>query len=238
MININNITLGLILGSGVDLDEKLVSEKKVILEDSTGIHQKLVYTCKMSGRGVLVFKGRKHFYEGYGFDSITSGIALAHEMGVKNILITNAAGGLNANFEDGDLMLINSHVNFIDSLKHKRASFPYSKVLREKFLAVSKRVKVKVHEGVYGCYSGPAYETRGEIRFQKKIGLDAAGMSTIPEVYSATGHGMNVIAVSVITNLLKENYHQSTSHADVLLIANRASEKLNSILPGFVSELN
>jgi purine-nucleoside phosphorylase len=238
LINISNINLGLILGSGVDLDQNHISSKEILKEDNNGIHNKVVYTCNLNGTGLLVFKGRQHFYEGHSFESLTSGITLASEMGVKNILITNAAGGLNGNFEEGDLMLINSHINFLDKINHKRTSFPYSKDLKNKFLNVSNKMKVKVHEGVYGYYPGPAYETCGEIRFQKKIGLDAAGMSTIPEVYAARELGINVIAVSVITNLLKENIPQHTSHDEVLLIAKRASEKLNSILPGFVSELN
>lgn len=238
LININDISLGLILGSGLELDENLFAGKELLHEDTEGIHHKVVFSCMMGGRKLLVFKGRKHFYEGFGFESITSGIRLASEMGARNILLTNAAGGLNPNFAEGDLMLINSHINFIDKLSNKKTSFPYSKELQEKFLRVSGEKKIKVHEGVYGCYSGPAYETGGEIRFQKKIGLDAAGMSTIPEVYAAEELGINIIAVSVITNLLKENLPQHTSHKDVLVTAKNASIKLNAILPGFVSELN
>jgi purine-nucleoside phosphorylase len=207
-------------------------------EDASGIHNKVVFSCQVNGRKLLVFKGRRHFYEGNSFESITSGVAFASKMGVKSILITNAAGGLNENFEKGDLMLINSHINFLDKINYKNNSFPYSAELRKKFLKVSEEMKIKVHEGVYGCYSGPAYETRGEIRFQKKIGLDAVGMSTIPEVYAAREHGINVIAVSIITNLLKESLPQQTTHEDVLMTAKISSEKLNSILPGFVSELN
>ena len=234
----NTIVLALILGSGLELDESLITSKKLLFEDKSGIHHKLVFTCMIGDRKLLVFRGRKHFYEGNGFESITSSVRTASEMGAGNILITNAAGGLNENFDEGDLMLINSHINFIEKMNHKRSPFPYSKTLQEIFLRVSGEMKIKVHEGVYGCYSGPAYETSGEVRFQKKIGLDAAGMSTLPEVNAAGGLGINVIAVSVITNLLKENFPQHTAHEDVLNISKIASAKLNAILPGFVSELN
>lgn len=238
MVKINNIDLALILGSGLELDESLITSKELLSEDKSGIHHKLVFTCIMGGRKLLVFRGRKHFYEGHGFESITSSVKTAYEMGTRNILITNAAGGLNENFDEGDLMLINSHINFIEKMNQKRNPFPYSKTLQKTFLRISGKMKIKIHEGVYGCYSGPAYETCGEIRFQKKIGLDAAGMSTLPEVNAAAGLGINVIAVSVITNLLKENLQQHTSHGNVLNISKTASAKLNAILPGFVSELN
>lgn len=241
MINNSKITLALILGSGVDLDGDMISGKNVILEDKKGIHHKTIYTCKVQNREVLVFKGRRHFYEGYSLDEITYNINFAVNMGAERILITNAAGGLNENFSEGDLMLITSHINFLDKLrftpKNPHRVF-YSKELQEKFRESCRKVNVKLHEGTYGCYSGPTYETNAEIRFQKKIMLDAAGMSTVPEVIEAASRKIDVIALSVITNLLKENSAAETSHDNVLLTAQKASLNLKKVLPVFISQLN
>ncbi|HMQ80177.1 MAG TPA: purine-nucleoside phosphorylase [Ignavibacteria bacterium] len=241
MINNSKIALALILGSGVDLDDDLISGKTVILEDKKGIHHKTIYTCSVQNKGVLVFKGRRHFYEGYSLEEITFNINFAINMGVERILITNAAGGLNENFSEGDLMLITSHINFLDKLRFtsKKAQLPfYSKELQDKFRSSCRIMNVKLHEGTYGCYSGPTYETKAEIRFQKKIMLDAAGMSTVPEVIESSSKRIEVIALSVITNLLKENSAAETSHDNVLLTAQKASLNLKKVLPVFISQLN
>lgn len=238
MIKNKNIALGLILGSGVDLSDDIITEKNVIFEETKGVHHKLIYECKIAGADVLVFKGRKHFYEGYTPDEIISNIKTANELGVKNLLITNAAGGLNENFCEGDLMLIMSHINFIDKLPKQPSANTYSKVLQEKFREACRIAKVRLQEGTYGCYSGPTYETKAEIRFQKKIGLDAAGMSTVPEVNNANYYGINVIGVSIITNILKENSIAVASHEDVLITAHLASKNLDNVIPAFISELN
>ncbi|NOS85825.1 MAG: purine-nucleoside phosphorylase, partial [Ignavibacteria bacterium] len=216
-------------------------DKTILFEDKTGVHNKLIYTCTIANKRVLVFKGRRHFYEGYSLEEITSHVDFAIERGAENIFITNAAGGLNENFSEGDLMLITSHINFIDKLKFRISGDIkgfYSKELQNKFMAICKVANVKLHEGTYGCYSGPTYETNAEIRFQKKIMLDAAGMSTVPEVISASKHKINVLAVSVITNLLRENSISQTSHDDVLLTAKIASNSLKKVLPVFISQLN
>lgn len=238
MANNKNIALGLILGSGVMLDEASVSDVNILLEDNSGVHHKKIYTCTIAGKQAVVFQGRKHFYEGSKVEEITANVNIAVSLGVKNLLITNAAGGLNENYSEGDLMLIRSHINFIDKLILHPVMNNYNASLSEKFREVCRLMKVNLHEGTYGCYPGPTYETKSEIRLQKKIGLDAAGMSTVPEVNDAAYKGLKVIAVSVITNLLKENSTAVTSHDDVLLTAKTASISLNKVLPVFISELN
>lgn len=238
MVNNNNITLGLILGSGIELNNSEFPREEILFEDNSGIHNKLIYTARSGGKKILVFKGRKHFYEGYGIEEITSNVNFALENGVKNLLITNAAGGLNENFSEGDLMLITSHINFISKLKQVSKGRYYSKQLAKCFRKCCISSGIKLYEGTYGCYTGPTYETRAEVRFQKKILLDAAGMSTIPEVLHGSNNGINILALSVITNLLKENHMQHTSHDEVLKTAKTASDNLNKVLPYFISELN
>lgn len=242
MVNNNNITLALVLGSGIDLYDELITDKTVFSVEIKGVHKKLVYSCSMNGKDMLVFKGRRHYYEGFTSDDILTSVRLAAEYGAKNIMITNAAGGLNDNFNEGDLMIITSHIDFNKPLPkpltgNKKLN-PYSKELRDKFKKACTKSEVKVHEGSYGFYPGPTYETRAEIRMQKKTGLDAAGMSTIPEVYEAASLGMNVLAVSVITNILNENNPAFASHESVLLSAQKASAKLNKAISNLINELN
>ncbi len=238
MVNNSNITLALILGSGIEINDNIISEKEILKEDNSGVHKKLVYSAVLNGKKILVFKGRRHFYEGFTAEEILSNIEFADTLGVKNLLLTNAAGGLNENFNEGDLMLITSHLNFINRIKNKAVSSFYNRQLAETFKECCRLNKVKIQEGSYGCYTGPNYETSAEVRFQKKMNLDAAGMSTVPEVIYARTKKMNLIAVSVITNLLKENTMVHTSHESVLDTASTASENLNKVLPSFISELN
>jgi purine-nucleoside phosphorylase len=238
LIKNENIAFAMILGSGVELNNEIITNKEVIFEETQGVHHKLIYTCTISGKNVVVFKGRKHFYEGYSQEELTVNIRTAAELGIKDLLVTNAAGGINENFNDGDLMLIRSHINFIDKLKLPPVFINYNNILQEKFRTACGKVNVKLHEGTYGCYSGPTYETKAEIRFQKKIGLDAAGMSTIPEVLDANYRGINILGLSIITNMLKENSISVTSHEEVLNTAKIASLRLNKVLPVFISELN
>ncbi len=232
------IDLGLILGSGIDISDDLVRDKKIISEESSGIHNKIVYTASIDGKRIIVFKGRKHFYEGYSLDEICSNINIAAEHKVKNILITNAAGGINENFTEGDIMMINSHINFNSKLINKKNFNPYSTSLRNKFRKVCIENKIKFHEGVYGSLSGPTYETKSEIRMLKKIGADAMGMSTVPEVIESFSSGINVIAVSVITNLLRENRIEKADHNNIVLTAQKASQSLNFAIKNLLSELN
>jgi len=233
-----NIMLGLILGSGIDLSDEIISNKQIISEESSGIHDKVIYTATIDCNNIIVFKGRKHFYEGYSIGEICSNINIAAGHKVKNILITNAAGGINENFIEGDIMMINSHINFNSKLKNKKNFNPYNTSLRNKFRKVCIENKIKFHEGVYGCLSGPTYETKSEIRMLKKIGADAMGMSTVPEVIESFSSGINVIAVSVITNLLRENNVEKADHNNIVLTAQKASQSLNLAIKNLLSELN
>jgi purine-nucleoside phosphorylase len=223
--------LAVILGSGVEIDKSRINNIDLIKgPEISGIHRKLVYTCKYNGRDLLVISGRKHFYEGFKYDELLSNIALASECSAEYLIITNAAGGVNDNFNVSDLMLIRSHVNLNSALIYKQSPFPYDAELSELFVNACAEAGVMLHEGVYGYYQGPTYETKAEIRFQKKFNIDAAGMSTVPEIGNAHSRGIKTIGVSVITNLLNENASQTASHDDVLISAAAASAGLNKTL--------
>jgi len=230
--------LAVLLGSGIEIENSRVKDAEILFEDSSGIHRKVIYKCLFDGYPLLVLQGRKHFYEGHKLSELTENIKIIKSLGIKNLVITNAAGGVNDNFAAADLMLIRSHVNLNSILVFKKKAFSYSKELQEKFELSCIDSKVKLQSGIYGYYQGPAYETKAEIRFQKKFNIDAAGMSTIPEVNEASLNGINVIAVSVITNLLKENNIEPANHESVLTTAKAASENLNKVISGLIKQLN
>ena len=233
-----DLKLGIILGSGIEVERDRISGVKIIEEDLKGIHRKCIYTCFFEGAPVIIFQGRKHFYEGYNNKQLVETIHKAGKSGVRNLIITNASGGLNENFEISDLMLIRSHINLNYAMRNVSDAFPYNKMLAELFMESCKKAKVNFYEGVYGYYQGPTYETKAEIRFQKKFLIDAAGMSTIPEVTEANKCGIKVIAVSVITNILMENNIEPATHEAVLMNAFNASKNLNKVLSVLIPQLN
>ncbi len=233
-----NIKLGVVLGSGLGEFISELPAKTIISEDENGIHKKVIFTSKFRGKTALFFSGRKHFYEGFVNHEITANMKLASEMGVENMLITNAAGGLNPAFAVSDMMLLKSHLNLNQKPGFESVQLPYSKALYEKIESIAGKFSIGMSQGVYCCSSGPAYETKAEIRALKKLGCDAVGMSTIPEVFVASRLGMNVAAISVITNLLSENNLAPTSHEQVLKAAGGASRALFSLIKNLLNELN
>jgi purine-nucleoside phosphorylase len=232
------ILIAIILGSGIELDPDRIRDINVLKRECKGVHNKLRYTCTFEGREIFVLQGRKHFYEGYKYNELTEDIRLVKEMGAANLIITNAAGGVNNNFNVSDLMLIRSFVNLNSRLVYKKNPFPYDIKLAELFLTSCSNAGVAIHEGVYGYYQGPTYETKAEVRFQRKYNIDAAGMSTIPESSEASLNGIKVAAVSVITNILKENNLEPADHETVISSAKAASGNLNKALSAFISQLN
>ena len=231
------VKFGVILGSGLDKVADYFPKTKLISEEQKGIHSKRILLVEDSRSPVILYCGRKHFYEGYSRDEINSNIDDAESRGVRYILITNAAGGLNVNYEETDLMMIHSHLNLNSKLKGEMFSFPYDEELIEKFKKICFSLKTKFYSGVYACLPGPAYETNSEISFLKKTGADAVGMSTVPEVMHAKKVGLKVLGVSVITNLLRENLPSGTAHTDVLETSKKASEKLFFVVKRLASEL-
>lgn len=239
MDNLNSIVLAVILGSGLDNIMEMIDSKKLISSDDSGFHKKKTYLTEISNKKVLFFCGRNHFYEGIAQEKILENITKINKLDIKNLIITNAAGGINPDFKVSDLMLINSHINFNQKLKNQRSfHFPYNYGLAERFTKSCNKIKVPYHEGIYGCIHGPAYETNAEIRMLKKYGVDAIGMSTIPEVVYGMTAGIKILGLSVITNLLKENISITAYHEDIVKTAKNASENLFNAIKNILIELN
>jgi purine-nucleoside phosphorylase len=238
MINNKDIKFAIILGSGLDSLVDGFSERTLYEEDFEGIHQKRIYTVRFNEKNVLIFCGRKHFYEGYSEDEILKNVRKAKEFGVKYLLITNAAGGLNPNLKESDLMLIRTYIDLTRHLIHQKTRMNIDEDLKSALINSCRELKVKCHQGIYGFLPGPAYETRAEIRMLKKYNIDAVGMSTVPELLEASASGIRVLALSVITNLLKDNSMSPANHKDVLNAARKASPILFSVILRLLNELN
>ena len=189
------------------------------------------------GSRVLVMSGRFHFYEGYSMEEVTFPVRVLNFLGVKTLIVSNAAGGMNPDFEIGDIMMITDHINTMPNPLIGRhypefgARFPdmsetYSRELMEKFRTFAWEQGTTIREGCYVGVTGPTLETPKEYEYFRIIGGDAVGMSTVPEVIVAHQMGMKIFAISVITDLGVPGKIQKLTHQDVLDAAGKAAPKL------------
>ena len=236
----------IVLGSGVKVLEGLEDEKTVSYQEVFGIapgvigHSGAVSLGRVNGRLIAVLRGRFHLYEGHAWEVVTLPSRTMVEWGVPHLYLTNAAGGLNANFNVGDLMLLTGfrdhlHPKYQDSgllpaLKHPPTACTNS--LSEHILQVSRKLAAAnsvfrpLQTGVYAGLLGPNYETLSEIDMLKSLGADAVGMSTVPEIEVCKGSGTTPAAISVITNVWKPE-ELVGGHEEVLHAAKQASERLD-----------
>lgn len=228
--------LAVILGSGLGVILDNLKDTEILFEEKSGIHHKLYVKTEVDGFPVLFLSGRKHFYEGHSAEDITSNVRFAFKHGARYLLTTNAAGGLNYNFSVSDLMLFKSYYNMNDK-PVSRMNGNVSKILNEILIKTARDNSIKLHQGVYCCASGPSYETPAEIYLLKKMMADAVGMSTIPELIEAKRLGMKASAISVITNLLKENSLEVTDHSSVIKASHNASQSLFKLICLLLKEL-
>ncbi|MBS1604146.1 MAG: purine-nucleoside phosphorylase [Bacteroidetes bacterium] len=249
--------IGIVLGSGLgNLAQEIVAEKEIAYTDiphfpvSTveGHQGKLIFGT-LNGVPVAVLSGRFHYYEGYSPQQVVFPIRVLKFLGVETLLLSNAAGGMNARFHVGDLMIIHDHISFfiVNPLLGRNESQlgprfpdmsePYSKALIQKAKAIAGRLNIPLHEGVYAGVTGPTFETRAEYKFLHLAGGDAVGMSTVQEVIAARHVGMSVFAISVITDLGIREEDNIITHEEVLAAAAAAEPKLTALFKGLVAEL-
>ncbi len=194
---------------------------------------------------IAVMAGRIHFYEGRSLDDVVLPVFLLHRLGVRTLILTNAAGGVNRDFSPGDLVLISDHVNLMGSNPLQGANtelgprFPdlsdsYDPGLRALARSVSDR---PLREGVYAAFTGPSYETPAEIRMCAAIGVDMVGMSTVPEAIAARYLGMKVLGISCITNMAAGILPQPLSHAEVMERGKEAGPRFSRLLERLIEEL-
>ena len=205
---------------------------------------------KLGNKRVMAMQGRFHFYEGYDMKQVTFPVRVMKELGISTLFVSNAAGGMNPDFKIGDIMIINDHINLFpeNPLRGKNynelgprfpeMSEPYSQRLIADALKVADEAGIKVHQGVYVGTQGPTFETPAEYRYFRRIGGDAVGMSTVPEVIVARHAGIEVFAISVITDLggLEGVEPEKVSHEEVQLAAAAAQPKMTAIMTGLINE--
>jgi purine-nucleoside phosphorylase len=197
---------------------------------------------------IVVMKGRFHFYEGYGNEHIALPIRVLKYLGIKCLFLSNAAGGVNPNFQIGDIMIISDHINLLPNPLIGQnddrigARFPdmgeaYDKYLIKKALIIAEDLKIKIQKGVYLSTSGPTFETPAEYKYFRIIGADAVGMSTTPEVIIARHMNLPVFAVSIITDLGVEGKIAYTTHQSVLDEATKTEERMTALMTEMIASL-
>jgi purine-nucleoside phosphorylase len=201
------------------------------------------------GRAVACLAGRAHFYEGYGMAEVTFGVRALHALGVRDVIFTNAAGGINLSYSAGRLVLITDHINLQgtnpligrndDALgpRFPDMSEAYARDYRELAHAAARELGVELAEGVYAALTGPSYETPAEIRYLRTIGADLVGMSTAPEVIVANWLGMKCLAISCVTNMAAGVLPQKIHHDEVLETGARVRGTLVRLLTAILAKL-
>lgn len=255
-------SVGVILGSGLSPLAEMVQAPTFVPYDqiphyatsTVPGHAGRLVIGQLAGHTVIVMQGRVHFYEGHSAQCVTLPIRVMQLLGVKTLLVTNAAGGLNPSFRAGDLMVISDQINLVGMTGHNPLvganeealgpRFPdMSHVYDPELMALAHRVAAdhgfRLQQGVYVCLSGPAFETPAEVRFLRLIGGDAVGMSTAPEVTVARHAGMRVLGVSGITNvaITDPSFDKETTHQEVLETGQLIAPRLMSLLQGVLAGL-
>jgi purine-nucleoside phosphorylase len=209
-------------------------------------HSGMIIHARSEGKEVLIMQGRIHFYEGQAMDQIIYPVRVMKYLGVENLILSNASGGMNENYEVGDLMIINDHINLMPNpligLHNKEFGerFPdMSQAYFPDYIKLAKKIantrNIKIHEGVYVAVTGPTYETPAEYKFFRIIGGDAVGMSTVPEVIAAHQMGIKCFAISVITDLGIPGKIEYMTHEQVQKAAAAAEPKLAIIVKELIA---
>lgn len=196
---------------------------------------------KLGGKEILAMQGRFHFYEGYSMKEVTFPIRVMYELGIETLFVSNAAGGMNPNFNIGDLMIITDHINLFPEHPLRGKNFPtgprfpdmhepYNPEIIALADKVAKEKGIKVQHGVYLGTQGPTFETPAEYRMFHILGADAVGMSTVPEVIVARHCGINVFGISIITDMWQEANPVEVSHEEVQIAANAAQPLMTEIM--------
>ena len=240
---------GIVLGTGSgELAKQIDAKLRISYDDipnfpsSTAMGHAGQLVCgELTGQPIIAMQGRFHLYEGWSVDRATLAIHVMHRMGVNVLFVSNAAGGMNPKMASGDIMLINSHIDFMyrstpnmcvppTCNRPSQRSDRYDRDLIDRAKTLARRERFAIHEGTYAALIGPNYETRAEYRFLRRIGADVAGMSTVPEVAVASQYNMRVLGMSIITNIAKPDVLESTSGQEVIEAAKSAAPNFRKIV--------
>ena len=249
--------IGVILGSGLgDYAEALEDAVKLPYSEIPGFPRSTVaghagmWCCgTLHGKRVVMMQGRFHYYEGYGMKDVTLPVRVMQKIGVKTLIVTNAAGGVNLGYHPGELMVIGDMFSMtaqnpligpnLDAFgpRFPDMSCAFDKELRALAHECANEQGFALREGVYAQMTGPTYETPAEIRMLRTLGADAVGMSTVPEVIVARHGGMRVLGISCITNMAAGILDQPLNHAEVTETANHVKGQFRSLLDGIIEKM-
>tara|TARA_B100000497_G_scaffold49573_1_gene57118 strand:+ start:360 stop:1172 length:813 start_codon:yes stop_codon:yes gene_type:complete len=249
--------VGIILGTGLGgLVEKIEIEQTIPYDEIPDFplstvegHKGKLILGKLSGTNVIAMQGRFHFYEGYSIQEVTMPVRVMKKLGIEQLIISNASGGVNPDYEVGDLMILNDHINLIPSpliganLDEFGPRFPdmsdtYDKRMIATALSIGKDNGIRVFEGVYAAVTGPCLETPAEYKYLRIIGSDTVGMSTVPEVIVARHMQIPCFAISVITDLGVEGKIKKVSHEEIQKVAEVAEPKLTLIIEELIKTIS
>jgi len=253
----NNPEIGIVLGTGlgqlineIEVEHSIdYSEIPHFPEATVEFHSGKLILGTLENKKVVVMQGRFHMYEGYSFEEITYPIRVFKKLGVSTLLLSNAAGAINLDYKKSDLMLIDDHINLqggspllgknIDELGPRFVDMaePYSFKLNNILKDVANQQNIQLHEGVYVSVVGPQLETRAEYRYLGRIGADAVGMSTVPEVIVANHMNLPCAAVSVLTDECDPDNLQKVKIEEIIEAANQAEPKMIALFKGLIQKL-
>ena len=248
--------IGIILGSGLgdfaDSFESIVIPYNDIpnFEKSNvqGHKGQLVF-AEVNGKKVVMMQGRYHFYEGYSMQTVTYPVKVMKKLGVKTLIITNAAGAVTEEFKPGDLMFITDHINFMGTnpligkndetlgTRFPDMSEVYSKELINKAETIAKELNISYQKGIYVATTGPSYETPAEIKMYRLLGGNAVGMSTAPEAIVANYCGIKVLGISCLNNYAAGVTDNPLNHQEVIETANKVKESFKNLLSRFIKQI-
>jgi purine-nucleoside phosphorylase len=248
--------VGIILGSGLGgLADNIESGRRVPFRDVPGFpsatvagHAGAVVAGQLGGKSVVALAGRFHMYEGHTAAVAAFPVRVMHALGARTLIASNAAGAIRDDLAPGDLMIIEDHINltFTNPLtgpvqegdeRFPDMSHPYDAELRYLLSKVAEREKIQLKSGVYACLPGPSFETRAEVRMLARLGADAVGMSTVPEVIVARTLRMRVAAVSCITNAASGTADGPVLDQEVRAVTARAADRFQRLIQSFIAEL-
>ena len=252
--------LGLILGSGLGaLAERVEQATRFDGRDIPGWpaasivgHAGRVHLGRLEGQPVIVMQGRAHFYEGHSMSRLGLPVRVMQRLGIEILIVTNAAGAVHPDYTPGELMLITDHLNLVGmagqsplrgpNLETFGPRFPdmgqaYDRALLDLARQEARQLGLVLHEGVYACLAGPSFETPADLRFLRAAGVDAVGMSTVPEVTVARHGGTRVLAISGISNKANLDGATATTHEEVLEAGEVIGPRLGGLLRGIVRRL-
>lgn len=249
--------IGLILGSGLGvLADEIENPTTIPYEDIPNFpvstvegHAGQLVAGTIEGKQVIAMQGRFHYYEGYSMEEVVFPIRVMKELGVEQLIVTNAAGAVNESFSVGDLMIIRDHINNQSAnpligpndnslgLRFTDMSNAYSKELRTLAHEQASKLGLSLQEGVYVANTGPCYETPAEVRMARTLGGDAVGMSTVPEVIAARHAGLEVLGISCLSNMAAGILSQPLNHEEVIEVTERVRSSFLGLVKAILKEM-